>query len=176
MRGFVTLLTALSELNLNNYISTENMYPERGGIRSAATLPSSKSVSKFNVGDVLISNIRPYFKKIWKAEFEGGCSNDVLCITANNTNFKAFLYQTLEPDAFFDYVMNGSKGTKMPRGDKAWIMNYPVIIPDTKTLEKYNQVYAGIYKFKSECSTENVSLSIFSIVFLSQVSMRGMAV
>ncbi|MEO8400736.1 MAG: restriction endonuclease subunit S [Gammaproteobacteria bacterium] len=164
---------ALSELNLNNYISTENMYPERGGIGLASTLPTSKSVSKFNVGDILISNIRPYFKKIWKAEFEGGCSNDVLCIAANNPSFRAFLYQTLEPDAFFNYVMNGSKGTKMPRGDKAWIMKYPVIIPDTKTLEKYNQVYTGIYKFKSEHNAENISLSGFSSVFLSQMTLRG---
>lgn len=166
---------ALSELNLNNYISTENMYPERGGIGPAATLPCAKTVPKFNVGDILISNIRPYFKKIWKAEFKGGCSNDVLCITANNTIFKAFLYQTLEPDAFFNYVMNGSKGTKMPRGDKTWIMKYPVIIPDPKTLEKYNQVYTGIYKLKSEYNAESISLSSFSSTFLSRMTLKGKA-
>ena len=163
----------LSELNLENYISTENMFPERGGVTSAATLPSAKSVPKFNIGDILISNIRPYFKKIWKAEFSGGCSNDVLCITANTSDFEAFLYQTLEPDAFFEYVMNGSKGTKMPRGDKKWIMNYPIIIPDENTLRKYNQIYVGSYKSKIEKKAGNVLLLNFSKVFLSQISLRG---
>jgi type I restriction enzyme S subunit len=54
----------LNGISIKNYISTENMLPNRGGITSASSLPNAISVSKFTEGDILISNIRPYFKKI----------------------------------------------------------------------------------------------------------------
>ncbi|MDT0641598.1 hypothetical protein RM553_02020 [Zunongwangia sp. F363] len=119
----------IKELNLENYISTENMLPERKGITAATNLPNSKTVTKFTVGDILISNIRPYLKKIWKANFAGGCSNDIICFKLNGRINPTFLYYTLEQDIFFDYVISGSKGTKMPRGDKNWIMKYLIAIP-----------------------------------------------
>ena len=119
----------IEELNLENYISTENMLPERKGITTASNLPDSKTVTKFTVGDILISNIRPYFKKIWKANFTGGCSNDIICFKLNGRINSTFLYHILEQDIFFDYVISGSKGTKMPRGDKNWIMKYLITIP-----------------------------------------------
>ena len=109
-----------------NYISTENMLPNKGGITIATSLPSTAHTQKYQQFDILVSNIRPYFKKIWFAEFDGGCSNDVLVFRAN--------------DAFFDYSMATSKGTKMPRGDKAAIMKYDV--PDF-TYEEQEKI-AGI--------------------------------
>ena len=69
---------AVVDLNVHNYISTENMTPNKGGIADAKTLPSVQYAQRYLKGDVLVSNIRPYFKKIWMAEFDGGCSNDVL--------------------------------------------------------------------------------------------------
>ena len=78
------------------------------------------------VGDVLVSNIRPYFKKIWHADFDGGCSNDVRVFHAKNGVNNKYLYYVLANDAFFDYSMATSKGTKMPRGDKTAIMQYDV--------------------------------------------------
>jgi len=69
----------IEKLNLNNYISTENMIQNRGGITKANNLPNTNNFTNFEIGNILISNIRPYFKKIWLADFNGGCSNDVLC-------------------------------------------------------------------------------------------------
>lgn len=116
----------VSSLNENTYISTENMLPNKGGITSASSLPNTAQTQSFQKGDILVSNIRPYFKKIWYAEFEGGCSNDVLVFRANNEVSSKFLYYVLADDAFFDYSMATSKGTKMPRGDKAAIMKYSI--------------------------------------------------
>lgn len=76
--------------------------------------------------DVLVSNIRPYFKKIWYATFDGGCSNDVLVFRAKDGVSSRFLHYVLADDTFFDYSMATSKGTKMPRGDKKAIMEYEV--------------------------------------------------
>ena len=108
------------------YISTENMMPNKGGITRASSLPNIAQTQAFCAGDVLVSNIRPYFKKIWLAEFDGGCSNDVLVFRAKNGVSKCFLYYVLADDNFFEYAMATSKGTKMPRGDKTAIMQYKV--------------------------------------------------
>ena len=115
-------------LSLNNetYISTENMLPNKDGITLAASLPTIPQTQSFLTGDVLVSNIRPYFKKIWFAAFDGGCSNDVLVFRAKEGVSKRFLHYVLADDTFFDYSMATSKGTKMPRGDKMAIMQYEV--------------------------------------------------
>ena len=113
-------------LDEDTYISTENMMPNKGGITRASSLPTVAQTQSFSAGDVLVSNIRPYFKKIWFAEYDGGCSNDVLVFRAKDGVSKRFLYYVLADDTFFDYSMASSKGTKMPRGDKAAIMKYEV--------------------------------------------------
>lgn len=113
-------------LDEETYISTENMMPNKGGITRASSLPTVAQTQSFSAGDVLVSNIRPYFKKIWFAEYDGGCSNDVLVFRAKDGVSKRFLYYVLADDTFFDYSMATSKGTKMPRGDKTAIMKYEV--------------------------------------------------
>ena len=133
-------------LDKKNYISTENMLPNKGGITLASSLPSTEYTSKYQAGDILISNIRPYFKKIWKAEYDGGCSNDVLVLRANDDCYIDFLYYALASDSFFDYATATAKGTKMPRGDKTAIMDFEVPYFDFKI-----QVHiAGILKSLDE--------------------------
>lgn len=39
-------------------------------------------------------------------------------------------------------MIAGSKGTKMPRGDKQQIMMYPICIPSTDYIQKFNQAVA----------------------------------
>ena len=116
----------VANLNDRNYISTENMMLNKGGITKASSLPTINQTLAFFSGDVLVSNIRPYFKKIWFANFCGGCSNDVLVFRAKNDVSKRFLYYVLADSAFFNYSTATSKGTKMPRGDKTAIMEYEV--------------------------------------------------
>ncbi|WEB81029.1 restriction endonuclease subunit S [Vagococcus lutrae] len=124
--GFAGERVNIAELTLDNYISTENMLPNKEGITKAAKLPTGKTTSGYKKGDILVSNIRPYFKKIWYAKEDGGCSNDVLVIRANHETDSKYLYYVLANDKFFDYNTATSKGTKMPRGDKTAIMRYEV--------------------------------------------------
>lgn len=116
----------VSSLTRNNYISTENMLPNKEGIVDAMSVPALSQTQKYKKGDVLLSNIRPYFKKIWFAQGDGGCSNDVLVFRAKAGIEPMFLYYVLSNDDFFQYSMATSKGTKMPRGDKTAIMQYMV--------------------------------------------------
>ena len=123
---FVKGKVAVSNLTKTNYISTENMLPNRGGVVEAATLPSVDTTQTYTIGDILVSNIRPYFKKIWFATTNGGCSNDVLVFRAKKDVNPFYLYYILSDDRFFNYATATSKGTKMPRGDKIAIMNYEI--------------------------------------------------
>lgn len=164
-------------LDEGTYISTENMMPNRGGITSASSLPTMSQTQAFFAGDVLVSNIRPYFKKIWFAEFDGGCSNDVLVFRAKAGVSKRFLYYVLSDDTFFDYSMATSKGTKMPRGDKAAIMKYGV--PDF-TYEEQEKI-AGILEILDRKIQLNAEINenleqqaqaIFRSRFLTQESLH----
>ncbi len=132
------------ELSPENYLSTENMLPEFGGITTASSLPTISTVTKYQPGDVLLSNIRPYFKKLYYSISEGGCSNDVLCLCAKDNIIKAFLYYSLKNDDFFKYVMATAKGTKMPRGDKSAIMDYELEVPDLETQQKIVRILSAL--------------------------------
>lgn len=127
---------SVDTLTVKNYISTENMKPNKGGIVDALSLPTTTQAQRYETGDILVSNIRPYFKKIWFAERTGGCSNDVLVIRPKEGVDARFLYYVMSNDIFFDYSMSTSKGTKMPRGDKTAIMNYQVQLYDIETQRK----------------------------------------
>ena len=118
--------TSVTDLNIDNYISTENMLPNKEGINRSAGLPTVSQTQAYQVGDVLVSNIRPYFRKIWQADRDGGCSNDVLVFRAKENCKPGFLYYLLFSNDFFDYATATTKGTKMPRGDKTAIMQYGV--------------------------------------------------
>ena len=119
----------INKLSVKNYISTENLLQNKGGKVDASALPSAGQVVAFSPKMTLVSNIRPYFRKIYFSDSYGGCSNDVLAFIAKEGVSEKWLYYLLSQDAFFDYVMSGAKGTKMPRGDKTQIMNFPLYLP-----------------------------------------------
>lgn len=121
---------SIEEISTLNYISTENMIPDKGGVIESSGLPNSKTVAQYRNNNILISNIRPYFKKIWYADKIGGASNDILIFDINKEIADTkFIYYTLTQDNFFDYMMKTSKGTKMPRGDKSAILNFNIKLP-----------------------------------------------
>ena len=111
---------------LETYVSTESLLPGKSGRQLSGSVPTTGKVSVFKSGDTLVSNIRPYFKKIWYASEDGTCSSDVLVFRAFNPDEAPYLNACLRQDRFFDYVMRGAKGTKMPRGDKKQIMGFPI--------------------------------------------------
>lgn len=137
---------AVSSLDLESYYSTENMLPGKAGATQAASLPTTTQTTKCNVGDVLVSNIRPYFKKIVYCHADCGCSTDVLCFAPKKQELSAYLFFLLYADSFFDFMVAGSKGTKMPRGDKQQIMMYPVYVPSDEELMAFNRVAQPVMK------------------------------
>lgn len=144
----------VSKLDTNTYFSTENMLPGKAGATEATSLPTIPQTTACHKGDTLISNIRPYFKKIVYCEDECGCSTDVLCFTPIQFQYATYLFSTLYADKFFTFMVAGSKGTKMPRGDKQQIMTFPVVLPSDEELGEFNDlalpILAQIHSNRSE--------------------------
>lgn len=155
---YVSEKVGSSELNKENYVGTDNMIADMGGIELTTSIPKSGTSTKFSVGDILISNIRPYFKKIWLSDRTGGCSADVLCIRTNRIIPKEFVYATLARDDFFNYDVAGSKGSKMPRGDKKHIMEYPIVF-EFGVAEQYSKIVRPIYEAVHENNNQNQELT-----------------
>ena len=132
-----------SVLDASSYISTENMLPDKAGVTLSSGVPSGKAI-QFKEGDILISNIRPYFKKIWRADKVGGCSADIICLRASKEVEPLFFYYLLSQDLFFNYVMQGAKGTKMPRGDRNQIMQWPVSLPSKSEQQKIATILSAL--------------------------------
>ena len=146
-------------LNNNNYISTENILQDFEGIQCSSSMPANVNVIKYQNEDILLSNIRPYLKKVWFADRKGGCSADVLVLRGNKCD-KYFLYYVIASDRFINYVMSGIKGVKMPRGDKNQMEEYAFSIPtnmEQKRIAKFISILDErirlqnkiIYKLKS---------------------------
>lgn len=160
---------AVSELNVSTYFSTENMLSGKAGSTEATSLPTTSQTTACHKGDTLISNIRPYFKKIVYCEGNCGCSTDVLCFTPSQPRYSTYLFSTLYADKFFAFMVAGSKGTKMPRGDKQQIMTYPVVLPSEEELARFNTIASPLLEQIYSNRAENKRLSILRDTLLPKL-------
>lgn len=160
---------AVSKLEANTYFSTVNMLPGKSGAAEASTLPTAPQTTACHIGDTLVSNIRPYFKKIVYCYNECGCSSDVLCFTPIHSKYAAYLYSTLYTDRFFDFMVSGSRGTKMPRGDKHQIMTYPVVLPSDTELDEFNSVVTPFLSLIHNNRNESRQLSLMRNTLLPKL-------
>lgn len=120
------------EIAAQTYVSTDNMLQNCQGITPYSGRPETESVIAYSEGDILLSNIRPYLKKLWLADQDGGCSPDVLVFhnISPDINDSAFIYYSLRRNEFFDFIMQDVGGMKMPRGRKETIEKYEIRIPN----------------------------------------------
>ena len=122
---------SFERLDETNYVGVDCLLQNRAGKTLSKHVPTSGNSTKYNVGDILIGNIRPYLKKIWHADCEGGTNGDVLVVRSTDPEVNpSYLYQVLAGDKFFEYNMQHAKGAKMPRGNKPKILEYVVPIPN----------------------------------------------
>lgn len=125
-----------------NYVGTENMKQDFSGVNDLDSRNEVKGVA-YNIGDTLMSNIRPYLKKTWKADVNGVCSTDVLVFHPTDIN-SDYLYHNISSEKFISYVMTAAKGTKMPRGDKEHIMNYDIQVPCLLEQQKIASLFSEL--------------------------------
>ena len=112
------------------YVGVENLLQNKQGKTLSSAVPTTGQVIAFSFGDILIGNIRPYLKKIWLADCNGGTNGDVLAIHITDSGMlPEFLYYVLSSDSFFHYDMQYAKGSKMPRGSKEAVLQYITPVP-----------------------------------------------
>ena len=167
---YVSDKAIFSQIDSAVYISTENILPDKQGISSFGITSPSERVTYFQAEDVLVSNIRPYFKKMWFATTAGGCNADVLCFRALDKKYSYLLKSIIYQDSFFDYVMSGAKGTKMPRGDKTHIMQYQVPCFSKSQLHKFNSLASTIERNQAQNRREISALENAKEMLLATLS------
>lgn len=164
----VTNKVDTAKLNTNNFWSTSNLLSNKRGATQAKEMPKSTKCTAVSRYDTLFGNIRPYFKKVLLAPQNGGCSPDVLVFKANTQKYQAYLYSIVASDKFIDQVVAGSKGTKMPRGDKAQMIETPIYIPSDQELKGFNKaVLPSLISIQTN-STENEYLTVIKQQLLSK--------
>ncbi len=127
-------------LDESTYISTENILQNFQGVQSAISIPANTNVVAYKKNDILLSNIRPYLKKVWFSDKIGGCSADVF-VLRSKTCEPEFLYNVIASDKFINYVMSGAKGVKMPRGDKNQMESFSFSIPAVAEQRKISRLF-----------------------------------
>lgn len=161
LKDIATLLSQkVKSEEVQIYVTTDNMLKDFKGVdyKELTNKPEGK-VCYFEKGDILMSNIRPYFKKLWYANQQGGCSADVLIFRANKDIDTHFLFYTMCTDYFIDYVVAGSNGTKMPRGNKVFTMNFPVLVPSKELMGLFRENVSTIYSTIETLQLQNQTLA-----------------
>mgnify|MGYP001601917345 CR=1 FL=1 len=97
------------------------------GFGSSSKLDSNKFY--FKKDDVLFGKLRPYFRKVWRAKFDGVCSTEIWVIRAKENNDQGFIFYLAANPVFVDKSMGASKGTHMPRADWDYLKGTEWSIP-----------------------------------------------
>ena len=122
-------LNPLVDMDEKPCIELEHIESGSGRILGWAKSTDQKSIKNvFYKGDVLFGKLRPYLKKYWLAEFNGVCSSEIWVLMPKNSKVDPmyFFYRIQNND--FIMAANVSSGSKMPRADWNFIINYPLSI------------------------------------------------
>ncbi|MCY4620885.1 MAG: restriction endonuclease subunit S [bacterium] len=83
----------------------------------------------FRLGDTLFGKLRPYFRKVIRAPFDGICSTDIWVVRPTEGVDQDFLYYIMASQDFVDFATAGSEGTRMPRAQWEHVSRYEVSLP-----------------------------------------------
>jgi type I restriction enzyme S subunit len=70
---------------------------------------------RFREGDVLFGKLRPYFRKVVIAPFDGVCSTDIWVVRRKQGVDQRYLFYWMASHEFIEESTRASEGTRMPR-------------------------------------------------------------
>ena len=85
--------------------------------------------ARFQRGDILFGKLRPYFRKVVRAPFDGICSTDIWVVRAKEGVDLGFLYYCMASWPFVDFATAGAQGTRMPRAKWEHVSRYEIVLP-----------------------------------------------
>ncbi|GAB4248202.1 restriction endonuclease subunit S [Deferrisoma sp.] len=107
------------------YIGLEHM--EQGSLRLAGWGTASDVASAkflFQKGDILFGKLRPYFRKVVRAPFDGICSTDIWVVRAKPGFDQGYLFYWMAAQDFVDFASGGAEGTRMPRAKWVYVEQF----------------------------------------------------
>ena len=120
------------------YIALEHF--KEGGLRLNGVGSSNEVESnkwRFSHKDFLFGKLRPYFRKLYRPNFDGICSTDIWIVSPIEGNAKDFLFYVFANKEFIELAYLGSSGTRMPRADWGFVkeirLNIP-LLPEQKAI------------------------------------------
>lgn len=115
------------------YVGLEHIGQETlhlNGFGEAQETISNKTI--FSKGDILFGKLRPYFRKVVRATFDGVCSTDIWVVRAKKGIDQGFLYYWMASNDFIDFSTRGSEGTRMPRAKWEHVSRHRIQFADIK--------------------------------------------
>lgn len=116
-----------------NYIGLEHIAQESLillGYGKGNDVDSQKQ--KFYEGDILFGKLRPYFRKVIIAPFDGICSTDIWVVQPKANIDRDFLFYWMASKEFIDSASVASEGTRMPRAKWDWVTQFEVPMKNHK--------------------------------------------
>lgn len=136
------------------------------GYGTAAEVESMKF--KFKKGDILFGKLRPYFRKVVIAPFDGVCSTDIWVVRSKNGVDQKYLFYWMASQQFVDVAMQGSEGTKMPRAKWEFIARQENQVTDPKDQHKIGCILGTLDdKIELNCKTNETLEAIAKAIFKS---------
>lgn len=157
------------EVAEGSYVGVNELLQEYRGRSYEVHAPTEERCIAFHPGDILLGNIRPYLKKMWLADCEGGTNGDVLVIRVNDTTEVApeFLWQVLAGGLFTEYNIRHSKGAKMPRGDKKAILDARIPVPPMEIQQEIVRVLDSFAELVAELEARRSQFDYYRSRLLS---------
>ena len=144
----------IADLTPSQYIGVENLRKDKKGVEFSQTLPNADKAIEFITDDILIGNIRPYLRKIWISNINGGASGDVIIVRKNTPSIMPmYLFKVLSTETFFEYDNANTHGAKMPRGDKKMIELFPIPLPPLSLQQDFAKRIELIEQQKAQISS-----------------------
>ena len=100
--------------------------------------------NRFKEGDILFGSLRPYFRKVALARYDGICSTDIWVVRAQNGLDQQFLFYQMASQRFVDYASRGSEGTRMPRAKWDHVSDYAFFVPSLFEQQRIARILSGI--------------------------------
>jgi len=111
------------------------------GIGTSADTQSTKK--RFRKGDILFGTLRPYFRKVARANFDGVCSTDIAVIRAKEKRDRDFLFYFIANPRFIEYATTSSSGTRMPRAKWSHLASITWNLPGKEARKKIGDILSA---------------------------------
>ena len=103
--------------------------------------------SQFQVNDILLGKLRPYFHKVGIPNFDGVCSTDILVVRPKESFYFEYALNVIYQDRLIDHLTRCSSGTRMPRAKWADVTDYQLATPlEDSIFKAFSKITSPLYQ------------------------------